>query len=161
MTGMLRGLPLQSKLPLNANRVYSKWKKRGSKPEDRPKVVEVQKLTNNLIRDAKNSYYEKLGNLLSDSSTGQKHFWSAFKKLSNKKKTTNIPPLIEKNVFITDFLQKASLFNDYFADQCTTLDNGSVLPPLKFRTSSLLSDIIIDPDKIVEIILSLNAKKSS
>ena len=59
------------------NRVYSKWNKRGRKPEDRPKVVEVQKETNELIREAKNSYHEKLGNLLSDSSTGQKHFWSA------------------------------------------------------------------------------------
>ena len=40
------------------------------------------------------------------------------------------------------------------------LDNGSVLPPLKHHTSSLLSDIKIEPDKIVEIILSLNIKKA-
>ena len=142
------------------NRVYSKWNKRGRKPEGRPKVVEIQKETNNLIREAKNLYHEKLGRLLSDPSTGQKHFWSAFKKLSNKKKTTNIPPIIDNNIYISDFRQKASLFNDYFADQCTIIDNGSVLPPLKFRTSSLLSDIVISPDKIVEIIHSLNAKKA-
>ena len=37
-------------------RVYSKWNKRGRKPEDRPKVAEVQKVTNNLIRESKNSY---------------------------------------------------------------------------------------------------------
>ena len=141
------------------NRVYSKWNKGGRKPEGRPKVVEVQKVTNEFIREAKNTYHEKLGNLLSDPSTGQKHFWSAFKKLSNKKKTTNIPPIIE-NVYISNFSQKASLFNEYFADQCTIIDNGSVLPPLNIRTSSQLSDIKIDPDKIVEIILSLNAKKA-
>ena len=142
------------------NRVYCKWNKRGRKAEDRPKVVEVQKETNLLIREAKKSYHDKLGNLLSDTSTGQKHFWSAFKKLSNKKKTTNIPPIIENNVYISNFNQKASIFNDYFAEQCTIISNGSVLPPLKFRTTSLLSDITVDPDKIVEIILKLDAKKA-
>ena len=67
------------------NRVYCKWNKRGRKPEGRPKVIEVQKETNNLIREAKNLYHEKLGKLLSDSSTGQKHFWSAFKTLQQEK----------------------------------------------------------------------------
>ena len=141
-------------------RVYTKWNKRGRKPEDRPKVTEVQKETNKLIRDAKNLYFEKLGNLLSDSSTGEKHFWSAFKKLSNKKKTTSIPPIIDNNVYITNFNQIASVFNDYFANQCTIHDNGSTLPPLYFRTTSQLSSIQIDPDKIVEIILKQNVKKA-
>ena len=81
-------------------------------------------------------------------------------KLSNKKKTTNIPPIIENNVYISNFGQKASLFNDYFADQCKIIDNGSVLPPLNFRTSSVFSDIKIDPDEIVKIILSLNTNKA-
>ena len=141
-------------------RVYAKWNKRGRKPDDRAKVIEIQKETDKLIRDAKNSYYEKLGNLLSDPSTGEKHFWSAFKKLSNKKKSTSIPPIIDNNVYITDFNQKASIFNDYFANQCTIHDNGSVLPQPNFRTTSHLSIIQIDPDKIVEIILKQNPKKA-
>ena len=141
-------------------RVYTKWNKRGRKPEDRPKVLEIQKETNNLIREAKNAYHEKLGNSLSDPSTGQKHFWSAFKKLSNKKKTTSIPPIIDNNVYITNFTQKASIFNEYFAKQCTIHDNGSVLPPLYFRTTSQLSLIQIDPDEIVKIIVKQNAKKA-
>ena len=101
-------------------------------PDDRPKVVEIQKETNKLIIEARNSYYEKLRNLLSDSS-GEKHFWSAFKKLSSKEKTTSISPIIDNNAHITDFNQKASIFIDNFATQCTIHNNGSVLPPLNFH----------------------------
>ena len=67
------------------SRVYSKWNKRGRKPEERPKVIDTQKQINKIIRDAKKGYYMKLGDLVSDPSTGQKHFWSAFKRLSDKK----------------------------------------------------------------------------
>ena len=98
--------------------------------------------------------------MLSDSSTGEKHFWNAFKKLSNKKKTTNIPPIIENNVYVTNFLQKATIFNDFFADQCTIHDNGSTLPPMKLRTNSVLSNITINPDEIVEIILKQKLHKA-
>ena len=142
------------------SRVYCKWNKRGRKPEERASVIEVQKQTDKLIKQAKNSYYEKLGNLLSDPTTGEKHFWTAFKRLSNKKKTTNIPPIIDNNVYITNFKQKSAIFNNYFAEQCTIHDNGSLLPPLNYRTNSILSDIKIEPDDIVKIILSQNSKKA-
>ena len=142
------------------SRIYTKWNKRGRKPEERAKVVETQNETSNLIREAKNSYYEKLGKLLSDPSNGEKHFWSAFKKLSNKKKNTNIPPIIENNVYVTNFLQKATIFNDYFAEQCTIHDNGSTLPPLNYRTDSVISNIVINPDEIVAIILKQKLKKA-
>jgi hypothetical protein len=142
------------------SRTYSKWNKRGRKPDERAKVIEVQNQTSKMITEAKNNYFKKLGNSLSDSSTGEKHFWNAFKKLSNKKKTTNIPPIIENNVYVTDFLQKATIFNDYFAEQCTIHDNGSALPAIKLRTTSVLSNININPDEIVGIILKQKLHKA-
>ena len=113
-----------------------------------------------MIKEAKNSYYEKLGNLLSDPSSGEKHFWNAFKKLANEKKTTNISPIIENDVYITDFLQKATIFNDYFAKQCTIHDNGSTLPSLIYRTNSVLSNIVIKQDEIISIILKQGLHKA-
>ena len=89
------------------SRVYSNWIKRGRKPEGHDKVRELQSLTNKMIREAKSCYYEKLGTLISDPGTGQKHFWTAFKRLTNKKKTTNIPPTFDNNVYICNFQQKA------------------------------------------------------
>ena len=74
--------------------------------------------------------------------------------------TTNIPPIIENNVYVTDFSRKATIFNDYFAEQCTIHNNGSTLPPLHYRTNSLLSNITINPDEIVEIILKQKLKKT-
>ncbi len=61
---------------------------------------------------------------------------------------------------MTNFLQKASIFNLYFAEQCTIHDNGSTLPPLSYRTNSVLSYIKINPDKIVEIISMQKLKKA-
>ena len=142
------------------SRVYRKWVKRGRKPEDHDKVREVQNSTNKMIRETKSSYYEKLGDTISDPRTGQKHFWTAFKRITNKKKTTNIPPIIDNKLFVSNFQQKAKIFNDYFADQCTIHDNGSVLPAFNLRTNAILSQIDINEDQIVDIISKQNSKKA-
>ena len=142
------------------SRVYRKWVKRGRKPEDHENVREVQNMTNKLIRGAKKIYYENLGNKLSDPQTGQKCFWNAFKKISNKKKTTNIPPIIENDVYISNFQQKASIFNDYFAEQCNIHDNGSVLPDNILRTNASISHLDINTKYIVDIIKKYNTNKA-
>ena len=102
------------------SRVYRKWLKRGRNPTGHYHVREVQNATNKLIRDAEWCFYEKLVDKLSDPETGQKDFWTAFKRISNKKKLTNIPPIFENNRYIPNFQQKADIFDIY--------DNGSVLP---------------------------------
>ena len=68
------------------SRTYSKWNKRGRKPDERAKVIEVQNQTSKMITEAKNNYFKKLGNSLSDSSTGEKHFWNAFKNFQTREK---------------------------------------------------------------------------
>ena len=65
------------------SRVYRKWVKRGKKHDDHDKVREVQNSTNSRIRQAKQTYYVKLGNILCNPQTGQKNFWSAFKRVKN------------------------------------------------------------------------------
>ena len=113
-----------------------------------------------MIRKAKTSYYEKIGNKLCDPKTGQKTYWTAFKKIVNKKKYTNIPPLIGQVHFISNFIQKAQIFNEYFAGQCKIYDNGSVLPTLRKRTDKNLVNIDITELQIVNIIMKLNPNKS-
>ena len=130
------------------------------KPNDHNKVRVVQNSTNKLIREAKRSYFDKLGDKLSDPQTGQKHFWTAFKRITNKKKLTNIPPIFDNNVYVTNFQHKANIFNDYFADQCKTHDNGSVLPDFISRTDISKSLIIVNTDQIIEIIQKYSTKKA-
>ena len=65
------------------SRLYRKWIKRGRKVQEHNYVREIRNITNNLIRKAKQDYYLKLGNKLSDPKIGPKDFWTAFKKLVN------------------------------------------------------------------------------
>ena len=39
-----------------------------------------------------------------------------------------IPPLVHENEFVTDFKEKAELFNFHFATQCSLVSNSSKLP---------------------------------
>ena len=142
------------------SRVYRKWVQRGRIPADHDKVREIQNSTNKLICKAKRSYYEKLGTKLSDPQIGHKSFWTAFKRITNKKKLTNIPPIFDNNTYVTNFQQKTKIFNDYFADQCKIHDNGSALPEFIYKTNASISHININVDQIVDIIQKYSSKKA-
>ena len=90
----------------------------------------------------------------------QKNFWTAFKNVVNKKKYTNIPPIIENNNYISNFHLKANIFNNYFAMQCKIHDNGSALPNLVSKTNSSISHIAISREQIIGIINKFNPKKA-
>ena len=87
-------------------------------------------------------------------------FWTAFKRITNKKKLTNIPPIFDNNTYITNFQQKAKIFNDYFVDQCKNHDNGSILPEFISMTESSISHVDTNIDKIVAIIQKYSANKA-
>ena len=78
--------------------------------------------------NSKQRYYSKLSSKLANPATSLKTYWSIFKTFLNNKKIPCIPPLFYENKFITNFKEKAKLFNTFFANQCTLLNNSSVLP---------------------------------
>ena len=43
----------------------------------------------------------------------------------NNKKSSCLPPLLHQNKFVTDFKEKANIFNNFFADQCYIVRNNS------------------------------------
>ena len=57
-----------------------------------------------------------------------KTYWSMPKTFYKNKKIPLIPPLLIDDKFVTDIQTKANIFNKLFAEQCTSLGNGSVLP---------------------------------
>ena len=61
---------------------------------------------------------------------------------------------------ISNFSQKANVFNIFFASPCTTLSNTSILPPLTIKTDERLSSLKINEDDILSIIKSPNSNKS-
>ena len=141
-------------------RVYRKWVSRGRNPKDHDNVRKVQNETNKLIKEAKSPYYCNLGSKLSDPNAGQKEFWSAYRKIVNKKQNTNIPPIIKDGRYISDFKEKANIFNEYFAKQCTINDNGSKLPRFIPLTNASLSHFLVTKERIIEIVQNLNIKKA-
>ena len=110
------------------HRVYSKYVKRGHKPDDWEYVRTVRNETSSRITKAKDDYFSNLGKSLSDPTNGTKSYWATLKKIINKNKFSNIPPLLENGVFVTNFQIKANIFNDHFVKQCSLINNESTLP---------------------------------
>ena len=58
-----------------------------------------------------------------------KTYWSILNSLlPNNKRIPCIPLLLHQNRYITKYKDKVELFNNVFTNQCTIIDNSSVLP---------------------------------
>ena len=141
------------------HRVYNKYVRRGRKPDDWEYVRTVRNQTSSKITQAKDEYFSSLGKKLSDPTHGIKSYWTTLNEIINKKKFSNIPPLLENGVFVTNFQTKASIFNNHFVEQCSLISNDSVLPNPGSRCNSSLSSVEITGEKILSIIRSLDPKK--
>ena len=141
------------------NHTYKTFMKNG-RPED--KLEEMQNMVSEgaiMIEDAKGNYLRKTGQTLANQATYNKTYWTLINTVLNKAKTPIIPPLLENGLFITDFTEKAQLFNDYFILQCTTVDTGSEIPQDTPGMSTLIKEFGISEEKILKIIKSLNPNK--
>ena len=144
----------------NKNRLYKKYISGGKKSEDGIKLQHDTILVSNLITTTKESYFINLGKRLNDPQTGPKTYWSILKRFLNKIKIPTIPPILVNGTFVTDFKKKANIFNDFFADQCSIFNNGSVLPGINLKTNKQLTNIIISDQDLSAIIKNLNPNKA-
>ena len=142
------------------HRVFNKYVKRGRKPEHWEYVKLVRNATCRMITNARETYFQNLGKKLSDPSNGIKAYWSTLNKIINRKKTSNIPPLLENGIFVTNFQNKADIFNDLFVKQCSELDNGSKLPPFRAKCMEAFETVDIDSAKVLQTIRSLDCNKA-
>ena len=96
-----------------------------------------------------------------DPKIAPKTYWKILKTFANGTKIPLIPPLLVENQLVTDFLVKANLFNDYFSQQCTTVDNDSSIPPnITFAADQKQSTFEFCTDDIIKIIKSLDPNKA-
>ena len=94
----------------------------------------------NAVNSPKLKYHEHLAFNVNDPKTAPKIYWKILKTFVNGSKISLIPPLLVGNELVTDFLVKASLFNNYFSQQCTTVHNNSSVPPnIMYATEQNLS----------------------
>ena len=113
-----------------------------------------------LISTTKDSYFLDLGKKLSDPKSGPKSYWSILKRFLNKIKLPTVPPLLVNRMFVTDFRKKASIFNIFFAEQCSIFYNGSVLPGINYKIHKRLTNITILNEDLFRIIKDLNPNKA-
>ena len=96
----------------------------------------LQTKMRSLIEESKSQYYTRVSHKLLDPITSQKWYWSILKFFLNNKKIPCIPPILHPNIFVTDFLDKVNIFNNYFADQCSSVKN------VNFRGLTHTSNIV-------------------
>ena len=109
----------------------------------------------------KNKYYSKLAKRLLDYSASTKTYWSILKTFLNNKKIPVIPPIFYDNRFITDFKQKAEIFNSHFFKQCTRLiNNSTILSQCPQKLNESLPSITFEINDIEKIIKNLDPNKS-
>ena len=134
---------------------------RNGQPDD--KLEGIQQMISEgakLIEDAKRNYLRKTGQNLANPGTSSKTYWTLINTILNKAKIPIILPLLENGLFITDFTEKAQIFNDFFILQCTTIDTGSEIPQDAPTPLTLINDFTISEEKILNIIRSLNPNKA-
>ena len=100
------------------HRVYNKYVKRGQRLDEWENVRIIRNDTSKMITTAKDNYFASLRHKLSNPNIGIKKYWSTLNRIINKKNVSNIPPLIENNVFVTNFQEKSKYFLQSF---CTTV----------------------------------------
>ena len=81
--------------------------------------------------------------------------------LLNGRKTPCIPPLFHGDKYIVDLQEKSEIFSSFFADQCSSISNGSVLPSeLPLRTDNTLSTCHFAKEVILQITNNLDPNKA-
>ena len=89
---------------------------------------------------------------LNNPKTVPKTCWSIINKFLSNKKFPIMPPVLVNRELVSDLKQKAHLFNNYFASQCTPIRNDSKLPNCSYKTEKALTSFDIEDDYILPII---------
>ena len=113
-----------------------------------------------MIESAKETFLRGQGLRLTDQSAGQKAYWRIMNQFLNKSKVPRIPPLFHCGNFIVCCKEKAQIFNNFFAKQCTPFETPSTLPELTFLTSERLSSFDISVQEIRDLIKLLKVGKA-
>ena len=143
------------------NKLYKQYIENGRFESDFMMIETLITEINDLITSTKDLYYNNLAKRLNNPLLQAKTYWSILKTFYNDKKIPIIPHLLIDDKFVTDIQTKANIFNKFFADQCTPLKNGSVLPKGQiFLTQSRLCTLHFDEKELIKIIRNLNVHKA-
>ena len=116
----------------------------------------LQNLLTVTIEKWKQQLFSRISNKLMVPARRLKTYWSILKTFLNNKKIPCIPPIYHNNNYITDFKEKAEIFNNFISKQCTIVNNTSKLLTDSLKiTNGCISIISVTNDNILKIYGSL------
>ena len=150
---------IKSKLK-ERSKITKEFYRKGQDPTVFTELNKISSECSNLIINAKMGYIQKKSNALNDKNTDPKVYWTILNNILHNIKIPSIPPILASGKTITNIVEKANLFNNFFASQCTPLENTSKLPPLLMKTDKRLNTISFKDSDITSIIKSLKPAKA-
>ena len=84
------------------------------------------------------SYILKKSNVLNDKHTDPNVYWDVLNNSLKNIKIPSVPPILISGETITNIVEKADIFNELFASQCTPLENNTKLPSLLKKQTSFV-----------------------
>ncbi len=156
MTGHIRHLMM---IRNRLNGVYNRTKKLEHKVERN----RMRALVRKEIKIAKRRHDAGLRYTLENRSTDVKRFWSVMKQLFGNKVKAGIPTLIDNDTPFSTDSEKANLFADYFASQCSlpAPSPDYNLPPVTPITNARLNTVQFNVHDVSTIMSKLNVTKAS
>ena len=108
------------------------------------------------IIEFKQKNLTRLSDQLEDPNTAPKTYWSVLNWFFHNKKIPNILPTLVNGEVVSNFSEKAELFNSHFASQCT----NSKLPSLGFKIKQRLQNRTLTDDDMSLVIENLKVDKA-
>ena len=110
-------------------------KKYYNDPTDHNKtlLVNMANECTRLIIAAKEKNLIRLSAKLKDPSTAPNTYWSILNRFLINKEIPIIPPILVDDKVVSNFAEKAELFNSYFASQCIPVINKSLIIPYNLK----------------------------
>ena len=90
----------------------------------------------NAITNSKSAYHRRVASKLNDPNSAPKADRSILKSFINNKKIPLIPSILVNDQLVTQFLEKANLYNEFVTQQCNTSESDNThLNDLAFETT--------------------------
>ena len=126
------------------------------------KFRKLRNRTITMIRDSKQSFYDKIADKLKCETLSSKDWWSTLKTVIAPNSKSIIPPLTYNDHIYSDESDKADILNDFFQSQTLLDDQNAVLPDLPPSvTYTQLSHIILTPLEVESVLKTLTIGKAS
>ena len=148
-------------LILEKNEMYKKYDNENKDTRIFDKVKCLQNESDSIIESNKQKYYSCLSKKLADSMASTKSYWSTLQMFLNNKKIPCIPLLKHQNKYVADFKEKAEIFNSFFAEQFSLMNNSRKLPSTFLKIiHKFISSVQFSSNDIARIIRDLGPNKA-